>query len=85
MLMVQCSRSGTEYDECRVGREHAMLEPNVVHCFRKECDQVIKIMRHTIAVNGSLFYLLRMLVQYLHNAYRLGEADMPQHLELAGH
>lgn len=22
-----------------------MLEPNVVHCFRKECDRVIKIMR----------------------------------------
>ena len=51
MLMVQCSRSGTEYDECRVGREHAMLEPNVMHCFRKERDRVIKIMRHTIAVN----------------------------------
>ena len=50
-----------------------MLEPNVMHCFRKECDRVIKIMRHTIAVNGSLFYLLRMLVQYLHNAYRLGK------------
>jgi hypothetical protein len=49
-----------------------MLEPNVMHCFRKECDRVIKIMRHTIAVNGSLFYLFRMLVQYLHNAYRFG-------------
>ena len=62
-----------------------MLEPNVAHCFRKECDRVIKIMRHTIAVNGSLFYLLRMLVQYLHNAYRLGQANMSQSQGLAGH
>jgi len=28
-----------------------MLVLNVVHCFRKERDRVIKIMRHTIAVN----------------------------------
>jgi len=28
-----------------------MLVPNVLHCFRKERDRVIKIMRHTIAVN----------------------------------
>lgn len=73
------ARSGTEYDEYRVGREHAILEPNVVTCFRKECDRVIKIMRHTIAVNGSLFYMHRMVAQYLHNAYRLGQASIPQH------
>lgn len=62
-----------------------MLEPNVVHCFRKECDRVIKIMRHTIAVNGSLFYMLWMLVQYLHNVYRLGQMNMSQSQRLAGH
>jgi hypothetical protein len=56
-----------------------MLEPNVVTCFRKECDRVIKIMRHTIAVNGSLFYMHRMVAQYLHNAYRSGQASIPQH------
>ncbi|MBC7840584.1 MAG: hypothetical protein H7Y39_18400 [Nitrospiraceae bacterium] len=49
-----------------------MLEPNVVYYFRKECDRVIKIIRHMIAVNGSLFYMHRMVAQYLHNAYRLG-------------
>ena len=62
-----------------------MLEPNVMHCFRKECDRVIKIMRHTIAVNGSLFYMHWMLVQYLHNAYRLGQMNMSQSQRLAGH
>ena len=58
MRMVRCSWSGAEYDKRRVGRGQAMLmalydklEPNVMHCFRKERDRVIKIMRHTIAVN----------------------------------
>ena len=75
MLVVRCSWSGTEYNERRVGMGHAMLmslydklEPNVVHCLRKECDRVIKIMRHTIAVNGSLFYMHRIAAEYMNDA-----------------
>ena len=36
-------------------------------------------------MNGSLFYMHRMVAQYLHKAYRLGQANMSQSQGFAGH
>jgi starch phosphorylase len=35
-------------------------------------------MRHAIALNGAFFNTQRMVAQYLHDAYRLGQTHMPQ-------
>jgi hypothetical protein len=83
--MVRCSWSGIEYDERRVGKGHAILDPNVVHCFRKERDRAIEIMRHAIALNGAFFNTQRMVAQYLHGAYRLGQAHLSQSEGFMGH
>ncbi|THI90296.1 MAG: alpha-glucan family phosphorylase [Nitrospira sp. CG24A] len=53
------------------------LEEKVLPCFYKEHERFVEMMRHTIAVNGAFFNTQRMVAQYLHNAYRLGQARMP--------
>jgi starch phosphorylase len=54
------------------------LEEKVLPCFYKDREHFVEIMRHTIALNGAFFNTQRMVAQYLHNAYRLGQAPLPQ-------
>jgi glycogen phosphorylase len=54
------------------------LEEKVLPCFYKEHERFVETMRHAIAMNGAFFNTQRMVAQYLHNAYRLGPASMPQ-------
>ncbi len=54
------------------------LEEKVVPCFYKEHERFVEIMRSAIALNGGFFNTQRMMAQYLHDAYRLGQAPMPQ-------
>jgi starch phosphorylase len=61
------------------------LEEKVLPCFYKEHEHFVEIMRYTIALNGAFFNTQRMVAQYLHNAYRLGQANMSERQGLAGH
>jgi starch phosphorylase len=54
------------------------LEEKVVPCFYKEHERFVEIMRSAIALNGGFFNTQRMMAQYLHDAYRLGQAPMLQ-------
>jgi starch phosphorylase len=65
-------------DACHAGELYRKLEEKVLPCFYKDRERFIKIMRHVIALNGAFFNTQRMVAQYLHNAYRLGQAQMPQ-------
>jgi starch phosphorylase len=46
------------------------LEYVILPMFYKHPDQYMKIMRSTIAINGSFFNAQRMLTQYVRNAYQ---------------
>ena len=46
----------------------------------KDRERFIEIMRHAIALNGAFFNTQRMVAQYLHDAYRLGQAPVTQSL-----
>ncbi len=65
-------------DACHAAELYRKLEEKVLPCFYKDRDRFIEIMRHAIALNGAFFNTQRMVSQYLHNAYRLGPAPMPQ-------
>jgi len=54
------------------------LEERVLPCFYKDHDHFVEIMRHAIALNGAFFNTQRMVAQYLHDAYRLGQAPVTQ-------
>ncbi len=54
------------------------LEEKVLPCFYKDRERFIEIMRHTIALNGAFSNTQRMVAQYLHDAYRLGQAPVQQ-------
>ena len=47
-------------------------------CFYKEHEQFVEIMRYAIALNGGFFNTQRMMAQYMHDAYRLGQTPMQQ-------
>jgi glycogen phosphorylase len=79
------ARPEPETDAHHAADLYKKLEEKVVPCFYKDREHFVEIMRHTIALNGAFFNTQRMVAQYLHNAYRLGEANMPQHRGLAGH
>jgi len=42
-------------------------------CFYQERERFVEMMRHAVALNGAFFNTQRMVAQYLHNAYRLGQ------------
>jgi glycogen phosphorylase len=65
-------------DVCHGAELYRKLEEKVLPCFYKDRDRFIEIMRHAIALNGAFFNTQRMVAQYLHDAYRLGQAHLPQ-------
>jgi starch phosphorylase len=65
-------------DACHVAELYRKLEEKVLPCFYKDRERFIEIMRHAIALNGAFFNTQRMVAQYLHDAYRLGQAHLPQ-------
>jgi starch phosphorylase len=65
-------------DACHAAELYRKLEEKVLPCFHKDRERFIEIMRHAIALNGAFFNTQRMVAQYLHDAYRLGQARMPQ-------
>ncbi|MEK7237787.1 MAG: alpha-glucan family phosphorylase, partial [Nitrospirota bacterium] len=67
-------------DTCHAGELYRKLEEQVLPCFYKDQGRFIEIMRHAIALNGAFFNTQRMVAQYLHDAYRLGQAPAPQSL-----
>ena len=62
-----------EVDTSHTAELYKKLEEKVLPCFYKEQERFIEIMRHAIALNGAFFNTQRMVAQYLHDAYRLGE------------
>jgi starch phosphorylase len=73
-----CLEPQPRMDGCHAAELYRKLEEKVLPCFYKDRDRFIEIMRHAIALNGAFFNTQRMVAQYLHNAYRLGQAHMPQ-------
>jgi starch phosphorylase len=73
-----CLEPQSGMDACHAAELFRKLEEKVLPCFYKDRERFIEIMRHTIALNGAFFNTQRMVGQYLHNAYRLGQAPMPQ-------
>jgi starch phosphorylase len=67
-------------DACHATELYRKLEEKVLPCFYKEHERFIEIMRHAIALNGAFFNTQRMVAQYLHDAYRLGQASVQQSL-----
>lgn len=47
------------------------LEGKILPCFYKDRGRFLEMMRHAIALNGGFFNTQRMVLQYLHKAYRL--------------
>jgi starch phosphorylase len=72
-----CLEPQSGMDACHATELYRKLEEKVLPCFYKEHERFVEMMRHTIAVNGAFFNTQRMVAQYLHNAYRLGQARMP--------
>jgi starch phosphorylase len=72
-----CSRASAEpEDDARDARAlYDKLENVVLPCFYRTPELFHRVMRSTIAINGSFFNTDRMVEQYLHSAYRLGGAD----------
>ena len=70
------ARPEPETDAHHAADLYKKLEEKVVPCFYKDREHFVEIMRHTIALNGAFFNTQRMVAQYLHNAYRLGQARM---------
>ena len=65
-------------DACHAAELYRKLEEKVLPCFYKDRERFIEIMRHAIALNGAFFNSQRMVAQYLHDAYRLGQAPVQQ-------
>ena len=72
-------------DACHAAELYRKLEEKVLPCFYKDRERFIEIMRHAIALNGAFFNTQRMVAQYLHDAYRLGQTRMPQSEGSKGH
>lgn len=54
------------------------LEQVVLPCFYQTPELFHRVMRSSISINASFFNTDRMLIQYLHSAYRLGPAGGAQ-------
>jgi starch phosphorylase len=53
------------------------LEQVILPCFYGTPELYRRVMRSTISINGSFFNTDRMIEQYLHSAYQLGEEERP--------
>jgi starch phosphorylase len=73
-----CLEPQSGMDACHAAALYEKLEEKVLPCFYKNRERFIEIMRHAIALNGAFFNTQRMVAQYLHDAYRLGQMRMPQ-------
>jgi starch phosphorylase len=73
-----CMEPQSGMDACHAAELYRKLEEKVLPCFYKEHERYTEIMRHAIALNGAFFNTQRMVAQYLHDAYRLSPAPMPQ-------
>ena len=73
-----CLEPQSGMDDGHAAELYRKLEEKVLPCFYKDRERFIEIMRHAIALNGAFFNTQRMVSQYLHDAYRLGQAPMPQ-------
>jgi starch phosphorylase len=60
-------------DSCHAAELYRKLEEKVLPCFYQERERFVEMMRHAVALNGAFFNTQRMVAQYLHNAYRLGQ------------
>ena len=47
------------------------LENTILPLYYKDPDGYVKVMRSSIALNGSFFNTQRMLMQYIFNAYAM--------------
>jgi starch phosphorylase len=79
-----CLEPQSGMDGCHAEELYKKLEEKVLPCFYKEQEHFIEIMRHAIALNGAFFNTQRMVAQYLHDAYRLGQAPSQQGLGSGG-
>jgi starch phosphorylase len=75
-----CLEPQSGMDACHAAELYGKLEEKVLPCFYKDRERFIEIMRHAIALNGAFFNTQRMVAQYLHDAYRLGQAPVQQSL-----
>ena len=73
-----CPDPASGMDACHAAELYRKLEEKVLPCFYQDREHFIEIMRHAIALNGAFFNTQRMVAQYLHNAYRLGQASVQQ-------
>ena len=71
-----CPDPASGMDACHAAELYRKLEEKVLPCFYQDREHFIEIMRHAIALNGAFFNTQRMVAQYLHNAYRLGQAPV---------
>ena len=77
-MVEACLEPQSGMDACHAVELYRKLEEKVLPCFYTEHERFVEIMRHAIALNGAFFNSQRMVAQYLHDAYRLGQAPMPQ-------
>jgi starch phosphorylase len=66
-----CLEPNGGMDACHAAELYRKLEEKILPCFYQDRGRFIEIMRHAIALNGGFFNTQRMMLQYLHNAYRL--------------
>jgi starch phosphorylase len=76
--VVACLEPQSGMDACHAAELYRKLEEKVLPCFYREHEGFSEIMRHAIALNGAFFNTQRMVSQYLHDAYRLGQAPAQQ-------
>ncbi|MCP9449506.1 MAG: alpha-glucan family phosphorylase [Nitrospira sp.] len=60
-----------DLDAAHAAELYRKLEKKVLPLFYREPERFLEIMRHAIALNGGFFNTQRMVLQYLHKAYRL--------------
>ncbi len=53
---------------------YAGLDGEVLPCFFRDAERYAGIMRGAISINASFFNTHRMVLEYVHEAYRLGDA-----------
>ncbi|MDO9116516.1 MAG: glycogen/starch/alpha-glucan phosphorylase [Nitrospira sp.] len=71
-----CLASASGMDGCHADALYDKLATKVAPCFYEDRSRYIGIMRHAIALNGGFFNTHRMMVQYVHNAYRLPDESV---------
>ncbi len=60
-----------DLDATHAAELYRKLDEKILPLFYGKRDRFLEIMRHAIALNGGFFNTQRMVLQYLHKAYRL--------------